>query len=160
MQFAADDWSGRFSAVTASRNLLAHHPSVFDGVEGEGGGVEESRLLGLVVPLVESAVSAKRSVLRMNGLRCEAELFRYVCMRSLSDFGVHCQSILRTIRVSLAWLCACQSIAGPEGSDSSTVLRTRPSHGVLVQRVCPFPSFLALCFAKLTRVSAARSGGA
>lgn len=81
MQFAADDWSGRFSAVTASRNLLAHHPSVFDGVEGEGGGVEESRLLDVVVPLLVSAVSAKRSVLRMNGLRCEAELFRYVCVR-------------------------------------------------------------------------------
>lgn len=76
------EWSDRFRAVTATRTLLAHHITVFDGGQaGEGGGEEEDgvqALLAVVVGLVASAASDARSVLRTNGLRCMAELFRCV----------------------------------------------------------------------------------
>ena len=84
-QFEAGNWSGRFGAVAAARTLLVHHPTVFDGGQGEDEGGENGipRLIEVVVPLVASAVSHKRSVVQTNGLRCLAELFRCVRVEAL-----------------------------------------------------------------------------
>lgn len=75
-RFEDDDWSRLFAAVTAARTALAHHLKVFDG--GEGG---VPGLVAVVVSLVATAVSHKRSVVQSNGLRCMTELFR--CVGSL-----------------------------------------------------------------------------
>ena len=61
--------------MSAARTLLAHHPEVFQRQAEAGAG---AGLLSMVVSLVASAVSHKRSALQTNGLRCMAELFRCV----------------------------------------------------------------------------------
>eukprot|EP00752_Nemacystus_decipiens_P014560 g12967.t1 len=74
--YVGDDWPNLFSAVTAARTLLEHHPTVFLwGLGGDEGREDEvSKLLSAVVLLVARAVSNKRSALRMNGLKCMAAL--------------------------------------------------------------------------------------
>lgn len=69
--------------MRAARTVLVQHPEVFNTEKEEEGNKAEARngvpgLLGVVVSLVASAVSDKRSVVQTNGLRCMAELFRYV----------------------------------------------------------------------------------
>ncbi len=75
MPCTAEDWAGLFRAVSSARTLLAGHPEVFGG--GHEGNEAGRGLLDVVVPLLASAVSSRRSVVQTNGLRCLAELFRW-----------------------------------------------------------------------------------
>ncbi|CAN0318694.1 unnamed protein product, partial [Pylaiella littoralis] len=59
-------WACLFDVVSSVRTLLVHHQEVFQEQERE----EVPRLLGVVVPLVATAVSHRRSVVQTNGLRC------------------------------------------------------------------------------------------
>ncbi|CAN0265478.1 unnamed protein product [Ectocarpus sp. 4 AP-2014] len=72
------DWAGLFAAVSSARALLLHHRDV---LEAEDGG---PRLIGRLVSLVADAVSNRRSIVQMNGLRCLGEMFSCVVGKGMT----------------------------------------------------------------------------